>query len=394
MSWTGKGRVAIAGVGFSPLARDTDVPLGRFAETAIANALEDAGLSASDIDGLATYPSASYRGAQQRDGIDIVGPEYVLSNCRPGPVSWYADLNSGMAVGAIVQSASALIAGACSHVLVWRAMPHAKAQARTESPATAAGADAFALPYGCASPLQWHALRWRRHLAAYGGKREKLSALIVNSRRNATLNPDAYFRDRPLSVDDYLAARMVSDPLCLLDCDLPLQGCVAIVMTTAERARDLRRKPAHLAGFAMNAQARPPVLHYTQIDPHEAGRRTSEALWRSAGMGPRDMSAAMLYDGFAPSAIYWLESAGFCGTGEALDFIQDGRIAIDGELPVNTFGGSLSQGRLHGMGHVAEAALQVTGRAQARQVAQAEAVCVFSGSPMFRGSGIVLTSEA
>jgi len=393
MTWNGKGRVAIAGVGFSPLARHTEVPLGRYAETAIANAIEDAGLSAADIDGLATYPAPSYRGAPQQDGIDLVGPEYVLSNCRLGPVRWYADLNAGMAVGAIVQSAAALIAGACDYVVVWRAMPHAKAQPGDAGPGRAAGADAFTLPYGCAVPLQWHALRWRRHLETYGGTREKLGALVVNSRRNATLNDNAYFRDKPMTGQDYLAARIISDPLCLLDCDLPLQGCVAVVLTTAERARDLRQKPAYLAGFAMNSQPRPPTLNYTQLDPHEAGRETSQALWRSAGLGPHDMGAAMLYDGFAPSTIYWLESSGFCERGEGLDFIQDGRIAIEGALPVNTFGGSLSQGRLHGMGHVAEAVLQVTGRAQARQVRRADAVCVFSGSPMFRGSGIVLTSE-
>ena len=186
---------------------------------------------------------------------------------------------------------------------------------------------------------------------------------------------------------------MVSDPLRLLDCDIPLQGCVALLMTTAERARDLRQKPAYLAGFAMNTLARPPVIDYTQLDHYESGRETSDALWQSAGLGAGDMGAAMLYDGFSPSTLYWLESAGFCGRGEALDFIQNGRIAIEGEMPVNTFGGSLCQGRLHGMGHAAEAVLQATGRAQARQAKRADAVCVFSGSPMFRGSGIIITSE-
>ena len=394
MTWSGKGRVAFVGVGYSPLARNTEVSLGSFAETAIARALDDAGLSPKDIDGLSTYPSPAYRGAPQREGIDLVGPEYVLANIRPGLVRWYADLNSGMAVGAIVQSAFALIAGACDYVLVWRALPQATAQARTQGPASAAGASAFTLPYGAASPLQWHALAYRHYLLRYGQQPDKMAAFVVNSRRNATLNPDAYFRDRPIGMQDYLASRMVSDPLRLLDCDIPLQGCVALLMTTAERARDLRQKPAYLAGFAMNSLARPPVIDYTQLDHYESGRETSEALWQSAGLGAGDMGAAMLYDGFSPSTLYWLESAGFCGRGEALDFIQNGRIAIEGEMPVNTFGGSLCQGRLHGMGHAAEAVLQATGRAQARQAKRADAVCVFSGSPMFRGSGIIITSEA
>src|SRR5690606_24681571 len=111
------------------------------------------------------------------------------------------------------------------------------------------------------------------------------------------------------------------------------------------------------------------------------------------GLGPGDMSAAQLYDGFSPSALYWLESAGFCRRGDAVEFIQDGRIAVDGELPLNTFGGSLSQGRLHGMGHIAEAVLPVSGRAQARQVRNASAVVVLDGSPMLRGSGVIVTSD-
>ena len=105
------------------------------------------------------------------------------------------------------------------------------------------------------------------------------------------------------------------------------------------------------------------------------------------------MDAAQLYDGFAPSALYWLEAAGFCKRGEAYAFIQDGRIALEGEMPVNTFGGSLSEGRLHGMGHIAEAVFQVTGRAERRQVPGAAAVCAIDGSPMLRGSGIVVTRD-
>ncbi|MGE0802623.1 MAG: hypothetical protein AB7G13_03175 [Lautropia sp.] len=393
MSWAGKGRIAFVGVGFSAIERGTDAPLGDFAEAAIAAALADAGIDAAAIDGLATYPSAPYLGAPNREGQDIIGPDYVLANCRTGKVRWYADLNGGMATAAIVESALALLGGACDYALVWRAMHHPKGSYGRRETTVATGDDAFKEPYGCISPVQWHALAYRRYLERHRLRREQMAALVVQSRHHATLNDHAFFRDRPMTEADYLAARMIADPLCLYDCDIPVQGCIAMILTTAERARDLKQRPAYLAGFALNASPRPPILDYTLIDWFETGRVTAQQLWASAGIGPTDLQAAMLYDGFAPSALYWLESAGFCGRGEALPFIQDGRIAHDGAMPVNTFGGSLSQGRLHGMGHAAEAVLQASGRAGRRQVADCGAVAVFSGSPMYRGSGIVVTRE-
>jgi len=392
MTWEHAGKVAFVGVGFSPIVRGTDEPLGDFAEAAIADALADCGLPASAVDGLATYPEPPYLGAAQREGHDMIGPEYVLTHCTTGPIRWYANLNGGMVTAAIVEAALALIGGACDVALVWRAMHHPKGTYGSRRTEVASGPREFTEPYGCVSPLQWHALAYRRYLERFGLARERMSALVLNSRRFANLNEHAFFHDRPLSEDDYAKARMVADPLCLLDCDIPVQACVALVMTTAERARDLRQRPAYLGGFALNAFARPPIAHYTLVDYMEAGGQTASQLWSSAGLGPRDMRAAMLYDGFAPSTLYWLESAGFCGPGEAFDFIADGRIAVDGALPLNTFGGALSQGRLHGMGHAAEAVLQASGRAGTRQVRDASAIAVFSGSPMYRGSGLVVTS--
>jgi acetyl-CoA acetyltransferase len=393
MSWSARGRVAFVGVGFSAIERGADAPLGDFAEAAIQAALDDAGLRSTDIDGLATYPDPPYLGAAQREGHDMIGPEYVLTNCRVGEIRWYANLNGGMVTAAIVESAMALIGGACDYALVWRAMHHPRGTYGRRPTEVASGPREFTEVYGCVSPIQWHALAYRRYLERFGLDRSRMSALAVASRRHANLNPNAYFHDRTLDEAGYAAGRMISDPLGLYDCDIPVQACVALVMTTAERARDLRSRPAYLRGFALNAFPRPPIPNYTLIDYMDAGGQTARQLWSSAGLGPREVTAAMLYDGFAPSTLYWLESAGFCGPGEAFDFIADGRIAHDGDLPLNTFGGALSQGRLHGMGHAAEAVLQASGRAGARQVRDGSAICVFSGSPMYRGSGLVVTSE-
>lgn len=191
---------------------------------------------------------------------------------------------------------------------------------------------------------------------------------------------------------DYVAARMVSDPLCLFDCDVPVTGCVAAVLIRADRARDLRHAPAYVAAVVQQTTRYSATIHYTQQDHIEAGRPVIDELWRQAGAGADDVDVAEVYDGFAPSALYWLEAAGFCPRGQALPFIQGGRIARDGELPVNTFGGSLSEGRLHGMGHIAEAVLQIGRRAGERQTAHPDLVLVLDGSPMMRGGGLILSA--
>jgi acetyl-CoA acetyltransferase len=237
-------------------------------------------------------------------------------------------------------------------------------------------------------------MAYQRYLHLSGGRRESMATLAVNQRRNANLNERAWFRDTPLSEEDYLNSRFIAEPLCLFDCDIPIEGCAAFVLTSAERARDLKNPPAYIAACAQNTAAgRRANISYILDDYMACGATLAGQLWRDSGLGPEDMRAAQLYDGFSPSTYYWLEAAGFCPQGEAHSFIQGGRIAIEGELPVNTFGGSLSEGRLHGMGHLAEAALQVTGRAGQRQVPGCDTCCAIDGSPLLRGSGIVFTSE-
>jgi acetyl-CoA acetyltransferase len=393
MSWANRGKIAIAGIGFSPIERRTSKPLGSYALAAAHAAAEDCGLPLAAIDGLATYPSAPYLGAVNRDGEDVIGVGFFLDHPALPNIAWYSQAGEGLVVTAIRDAVNALLAGACSHVLAWRAMYVPPGTYGRAAMPEATGDIQFTAPYGCISPIQWHALAYRHYLETYGKSREALAALAVTSRANANRNDQAIFANRPLSAEDYYAARMISDPLCLFDCDVPVTACVALVLTTAERARDLRHKPALVAAVAQQTANRAHPISYTFHDPVDSGRPMADRLWADSGLGPADMAAAELYDGFAPSTLYWLEAAGFCGRGEALDFIQDGRIALGGVLPVNTFGGSLSQGRLHGMGHVAEAVLQLSGRAGGRQIADAGAVAVFDGSPMLRGSGLVLTSD-
>jgi acetyl-CoA acetyltransferase len=394
VSWAGRGKAAVAGIGFSRLSRRPEQPLGELAFAAARAALADAGLEAEAVDGLATYPDAPFYGAGRRDGIDIISVEYFLRHFPlASDVRWYAQIDQGMIASAVIEAANAVISAMANYVLVWRAM-HSPAGTYTRVAVQEAQGDAqFALPYGQAAIYQWHAMAYRRYMYLHGATREEMATLAVNQRRNANLNERALFRDVALSRDDYLSARYVADPLCLFDCDVPVEGCAAFVVTTAERARDLRQPPAYLAAGAQNTSGRRTLISYVLDDYMACGGTLAGQLWRDAGLGPGDMDAAQLYDGFSPSVYYWLEAAGFCGRGEAHSFIQEGRIALDGDLPVNTFGGSLSEGRLHGMGHLAEAALQVTGRAGRRQVPDCAAACAIDGSPLLRGGGVVFTRD-
>jgi acetyl-CoA acetyltransferase len=396
--WQGKGKTAIAGIGYSEISRRPQKPLGLLAVDACRAAIADAGLGAGQIDGLATYPESPFAGAGNRDGEDIVSVNWMMNHLALAPdLRWYAQIETGMIASPIIEAVNALIAGACDYVLVWRALhrprPRVPGSSGQGGPPRASGDAQFLAPYGGSSIVQTHALAWQRYMHRYGATREALAALALNSRRNANLNPRAFFFKEPMTRDDYFNARWIAEPLCLFDCDVPVDGCVALIVTTAQRARDLPNPPAYIAGYGQNTASRRTLLYYTLDDYMACGGSLANKLWQSAGLGPHDMDAAQLYDGFNPSTLYWLEAAGFCPEGEGAEFVRDGRIAIEGELPVNTFGGSLSEGRMHGMGHIAEAVRQVTGRAAPRQIPGASAVCAIDGSPMLRGSGIVVTRE-
>lgn len=394
MSWEGRGKVAIAGIGFSELARASEKGLGKLAFEAADRALEDAGLEASKIDGLATFPEAPFHDSGRRDGVDRVSVEYFLRHFPLAPeIRWYAQIELGMIASAVTEAANAIIAGMADYVLVWRAMHNPRGTYTKVVAGEAPGDSQFSLPYGLAAVYQWHAMAYQRYMHLYGATREEMGTLAVNQRRNANLNERAFFRDRALTTDDYINSRFISEPLCLFDCDVPIEGAVAFVLTSGERARDLKQPPAYIASSAQNTSGTRTLISYVLDDYMECGSTLARQLWGDAGLGPADMQAAQLYDGFSPSVYYWLEAAGFCGRGEAHQFIQDGRIALEGELPLNTFGGSLSEGRLHGMGHLAEAARQVSGRAGDRQVPDCSAACAIDGSPLLRGSGIVFTSD-
>jgi len=242
----------------------------------------------------------------------------------------------------------------------------------------ATGDWAWLTPYGVGSAAINLALPASNHFHRYGTTRETLGWIAINARRNAANNPNAVYRE-PMSMEDYLAARPISTPFGLLDCDVPCDGSVAIIVSSADVAGDLAAPPIRVEAVGTQMTERPSfTVSTTTHEPQTLG--PSAHLWTRTSLRPSDVDLAQLYDGFTFNCLSWLEGLGFCEIGEAKDFLDGGtNIALDGLLPLNTGGGQLSGGRLHGMGLMHEAVVQLRGEGGARQVADARTAIVTSG---------------
>jgi acetyl-CoA acetyltransferase len=223
-----------------------------------------------------------------------------------------------------------------------------------------------------------------------------MAAYTVTMRANANKNPNSVFYDQPMSYEDYMNCRMICDPLCLFDCDMPIDGAGAIILQRADLAKDGPQKPAYITALGSGG------YDWRTIPPEQwrfaSSGNLGRTLWSSTYMKPTDMDGAMFYDGFSPDIYWWLEAMRFCKFGEAFEWIQDGRLAVGGELPVNTFGGQVSEGRLHGIGHWIEGIKQTQGRADdkpgdgARQIKEVENILVCTGM-LGHGNGVILSTE-
>jgi acetyl-CoA acetyltransferase len=341
------------------MVRRAERSLGTFAVEAARNAIEDAGLTREEIDGYVGTPGAPNASASHRDGVDEISAGYLISALGLNRPRLFWDLGTSPA-GALVAAVQAVASGICNYVLVLRAMYNPVGARYHQTDRGVVGGPAqFMTPFGI-HPIGRHAWTLQRYMHDYGATKEDLFHLVKAERNHAQLNPYAYWRGKDLSLEEYSAAKWVFEPMCVYDCDIPVTGAGAVVVTTAERAQDLRPNPAYITGFCNS----PP-------NPDE--------IFEISGVDRKDVDAAMLYDGFVQFVWYELETLGFCGTGEGHEFTRDGRIELGGELPVNTFGGNQGEGRLHGMGHVREAAMQVMGRAGERQVPNARHCILLGG---------------
>jgi acetyl-CoA acetyltransferase len=364
-------RAAISGVGLALAGRSADRSALNLTLDAIFEALADAGLRDTDIDGLSSWPGVSTTPGMAPVSLREVKEALSLR------LNWFgASPEAPGQLSAVMNAALAVASGQARHVLCFRTLSQYSEQLRARArpageqakPRRVEGLMSWIRPFNGLSAAHPLALVAMRHMHEYGTTREQLGAIAVNGRTNAQRNPRALYRE-PLTLQDYLSARMITEPLCLYDCDAPIDGATVVIVSQLEAAKDLRKSPLRIeamSGALYGRNSWDQFEDLTQMAATDAGRH----LWERTDLKPADVEVANLYDGFSILTLIWLEALGFCGRGESGPFVQGGsRIARDGALPLNTGGGQLSAGRLHGFGLLWETCIQLWGEGGERQVA-------------------------
>jgi acetyl-CoA acetyltransferase/uncharacterized OB-fold protein len=369
-------KVAITGIGRSALGRRLMRDPLSLAADACLGAIADAGLTPADIDGLSTYPGPGGMGMSE-------GGAWAIEEALRLRPTWY---NGGGELpgpgGSVIAAMLAVAAGLCRHVLVfrtvWESTNAAMGLPRPSSGGSGGVMYDYRMPFGAASAANWIGMNANQYLHRYNAPKEMLGWIALNDRANAARNPNAIYRD-PMTMDDYMNARPITTPFGLYDCDVPCDGSIALIVSAVEAAADMPHTPVKVEAIGSQILERVSWDQGTLThEPNVLGQCAH--LWTRTEMTPADVDLALLYDGFTFNAISWLEGLGFCGFGEAKDWLDGGkRIALDGELPVNPHGGQLSEGRTHGFGFLYEAVAQLRGDAGERQVRDARTAVVTSG---------------
>lgn len=363
---------AIVGVGHTEFSKDIGRPERTVALEAIKAALDDAGIAPAEVDGLVKF---SLENTMEIDVARNLG----IPNLR-----FFGDVayGGGAGCGAVWHAAMAIATGAAEVVVVWRARNRGSGGRPWASKGNRIGGEfQYFLPFGLSRPVDQIAMLARRHMIEYGSTEEHLGAVAVTFREHALANPYALMR-KPMTMDDYMAARMISEPLRLFDCCLETDGALAVVLTSAERARSLRKPPALIAGGSQGVGPQHLVMaNYFTDDPLDSpGHYAAKDLWRNAGIGPDEIDCVQLYDAFSPLVPISLEAYGFCKPGEGGPMAADGALrARGGSLPCNTAGGSLSEAYVHGMNLIIEGVRQIRGES-VNQLDRCETVMVSSGN--------------
>jgi acetyl-CoA acetyltransferase len=368
-------RVAIVGVGYSQVGRNTGMTERHHAAQAAVAALADAGLKASDIDGAATW------------GGDAIDFAHELGT---GPLSWH--LNVGISPAFItpaIHTAMAVALGHCETAMAFRIMMQQPSSAAPNVAPNMVDTQ-FQFPFGDFSPTQWAGLLMSRYMHDSDATEEHFAEFAVVQREYAVLNDNALQRT-PLSREQYLAAPYISKPLRLLDCDYPCDSGSAVIFTTEERARDLRQPAVFVEASAlsaisdMNFEILPDM---TVTSPAHCGK----LLWERTDLTPADVSCAQLYDGFSVITFQWLEALGLCERGQAGPFIAAGNTRLGGAMPLNTDGGACNVGRRHGANFCIEAVQQLRGQSGERQVKDAKVSVWANAVGPFSGAMLLTTT--
>ncbi|MDI9973292.1 lipid-transfer protein [Rhodococcus sp. IEGM 1307] len=355
------GAAAIVGIGATEFSKHSGRSELQLACEAIVAALADAGIDPSEVDGLSTYTA------------EMNGEVLVARNTGIGELKFFSrtGYGGGAACATVQQAAMAVATGIADVVVCYRAfnersgVRYGLGQHDRPMDSTAdRAAYAWLTPQGLSTPAQWVAMFARRYMHRYGATSEDFGRVAVVARKHAADNPAAWFHGRPITLDDHQKSRWIAEPLHLLDCCQETDGGQALVVVSAERAKDLRTIPAIVKAAAqgsgkdqhmMASYYRPDITGIPEMG------LVARQLYRQSGLTPDDVSAAILYDHFTPLVLPQLEELGFCDPGEAKDFIRDGNLEVGGRLPANTHGGQIGEAYLHGVNGIAEAVRLIRG---------------------------------
>ena len=385
--WTLSDKYAIAGIGYTDFSKKSGRTVRRLASEACVAAANDAGVDIREVDGFCSF--------NMGDSVQGIA---VATELGIPDVQWAVDLYAGgNAANLIVSNAAAAIeAGMATHVLCFRAM-NGRSGYRFGgggNAVRAAGITQYSAPFGLMTYPQAMAMWCRRHMIEYGTTSAQLGLIATTFRENARRNPRAMMRT-PLTLEDYFASRMIVDPFRMYDICLESDGACAVLVTSAERARDMKKKPVYIksavyGGGPNQGEDLFDLLRWP-AHSHNCYKYLAKDLWSAAGISPKDLDFAQIYDCFTYSVLMALEGLGFCKEGEGGEWIGDGRIGMGGELPLNTAGGLLSEAYIHGFNHVIEAVQQLRGEAEDRQIPGASLGLTTAGA-MTCGSALILGS--
>ncbi len=382
------GKASIVGIGATEFSKESGRSEMSLASEAVAAAIADAGLQPSDVDGMVTYSSDNNPEVEIARHVGI-GSLRHFSRVHYG---------GGAACGTVALAAMAVATGVADVVVCYRAFNERSGRrfgAGIQDIPNAATAEraqfSWTTPFGQLTPASWVAMVARRYMHLYGATSQDFGRVAVAGRRHAATNPAAWFYNQPITLEEHQASRWIVDPLHLLDCCQESDGGQALVITSAERARDLPNTPALIVATAQGAgeeQWTMTSFFRDDIAQLPEMKVVADELWTSSGLTPADIQTAILYDHFTPYVLMQLEEFGFCGRGEAKDFIKDGALEMGGKLPINTHGGQLGEAYIHGMNGIAEAVRQVRGTS-VNQVDSVENVLVTAGTGV-PTSGLIL----
>jgi acetyl-CoA acetyltransferase len=374
-----KDAAAVVGIGATEFSKASGRSELRLAVEAVEAAIADAGLEPADIDGMVTYTADT-------------NPEIEIARSLGiGELSFFSRIHhgGGAACGTVQQAVLAVHAGVADAVVCYRAFNERSGNrfgAGVQGRAPVANAEmahfSWYAPFGLLTPAQWVAMFATRYMHEYGATSEDFGRIAVADRLHAATNPKAWFYEQPITLEDHQASRWIVEPLHLLDCCQESDGAQAIVVTSVERARDLPNPPVIVNAAAQGAgddQDMMTSYYRESITGIPEMGLVARQLWNTTGLGPADIQTAVIYDHFTPLALPQLEEFGFCGRGEAKDFIARGNIELGGDLPINTHGGQLGEAYIHGMNGIAEGVRQVRGTS-ANQIPRVEHVLVTAGT--------------